>query len=248
VGVNDHILYNLINQILENLIMEGKILKKEEGLAVATSTSLTLQRWSRENTAMTLPDAIQSGATLQTARKENPEAVNAAIIRELRQLAEALEVKVTFRTAIDYEDGLEVVHTHYGLKLEEVRTIFAMIRRGELAKDKLYERFKARELRAAIGEYMELRAKERTRHQYQHVHGDINTQMLRPLGLSKLADELELPESEPRTRRGSATRLRDILATNDKAQHPAGQQGQQATTDGAEAANRTETDTHTTTE
>ena len=197
---------------------------------------------------MTLANAIQSGATLQTARRENPEAVNAAIIRELRQLAEALEVKVTFRTAIDYEDGLEVVHTHYGLKLEEVRTIFAMIRRGELAKDKLYERFKARELRAAIGEYMELRAKERTRHQYQHVHGDINTQMLRPLGLSKLADELELPESEPRARRGSATRLRDILATNDKAQHQAGQQGQQAASDGAEAANSTETNTHTTAE
>jgi len=221
--------------------MEGKILKKEEGLAVATSTSLTLQRWSRENTAMTLPDAIQSGATLQTARKENPEAVNAAIIRELRQLAEALEVKVTFRTAIDYEDGLEVVHTHYGLKLEEVRTIFAMIRRGELAKDKLYERFKARELRAAIGEYMELRAKERTRHQYQHVHGDINTQMLRPLGLSKLADELELPESEPRARRGSATRLRDILATHGKeAQHPAGQQGEQAIADQTKTAPKAE--------
>jgi hypothetical protein len=221
--------------------MEGKILKKEEGLVVATSTSLTLQRWSRENTAMTLPDAIQSGATLQTARKENPEAVNAAIIRELRQLAEALEVKVTFRTAIDYEDGLEVVHTHYGLKLEEVRTIFAMIRRGELAKDKLYERFKARELRAAIGEYMELRAKERTRHQYQHVHGDIKTQMLRPLGLSKLADELELPESEPRARRGSATRLRDILATHGKeAQHPAGQQGEQAIASETQTASEAE--------
>jgi len=164
-----------------------------------------------------------------------------ALMRELRQLVEAMEVTTTFRTAIDYEDGLEVVHTHYGLKLEEVRTIFAMIRRGELAKDKLYERFKARELRTAIGEYMELRAKERTRHQYQHVHGDINTQMLRPLGLSKLADELELPESEPRARRGSATRLRDILATHGKeAQHPAGQQGEQAIADETQTAPKAE--------
>ena len=226
---NDHILYNLLNQILENLIMGKEILKKQEDLVVATSTSTTLQRWSSESSALTLAEAVQSGATLQTARNENPEAVNAAIIRELRQLAEALEVKVTFRTALDYEDGLEVVHTHYGLKLEEVRTIFAMIRRGQLAKDKLYERFKARELRAAIGEYMELRAKERTRHQYQHVHGDISTQMLRPLGLSKLADELDLPESEPRTRRGTAMRMRDILATHGEEKHQGGQQGEQAT-------------------
>lgn len=238
---NDHILYNLLKNLLKSIHMGKEILKNQEGLVVATSTSTTLQRWSSESSALTLADAIQSGVTLQTARNENPEAVNAAIIRELRQLAEALEVKVTFRTKLDYEDGLEVVHTHYGLKLEEVRTIFAMIRRGELAKDKLYERFKARELRMAIGEYMEMRAKERTRHQYKHVHGDINTQMLRPLGLSKLADELDLPDSEPRTRRGSATRLRDILATHGKeAQHPAGQQGKQAIADATQTATKAE--------
>ena len=38
------------------------------------------------------------------------------------------------------------------------------------------------------------------------------------------------------------------LGSNDKAQHQAGQQGEQAATDGAEAANRTETNTHTTAE
>jgi hypothetical protein len=38
------------------------------------------------------------------------------------------------------------------------------------------------------------------------------------------------------------------LGSNDKAQHQAGQQGKQAATDGAEAANRTETNTYTTAE
>jgi len=38
------------------------------------------------------------------------------------------------------------------------------------------------------------------------------------------------------------------LGSNDKAQHQAGQQGEQAATDGAEAANRTETNTYTTAE
>lgn len=172
---------------------------------------------------------MTAGQTIREARAVDFEAVNLAIIRELRQLAEALEVKITFRSAVDYEDGLAVVHSYYGINLEEVRTVCAMIRRGELAKDKLYERFKARELRMAFTEYMGKRADERNRHQYKHVHGDIETQMAKPLNLFQIADDLNLPETEPRTRRGQALRMRDILAVHGKETNQGGQQGGEAT-------------------
>lgn len=178
---------------------------------------------------MTMSEAMTAGQTIREARAVDFEAVNLAIIRELRQLAEALEVKITFRSAVDYEDGLAVVHSYYGINLEEVRTVCAMIRRGELAKDKLYERFKARELRMAFTEYMGKRADERNRHQYKHVHGDIETQMAKPLNLFQIADDLNLPETEPRTRRGQALRMRDILAVHGKETNQGGQQGGEAT-------------------
>ena len=189
----------------------------------------TLQRWSVENSALTMREAMTAGQTIREARALDFEAVNVALIRELRQLAEALEVKVTFRSAVDYEDGLAVVHSFYGINLEEVRTVCAMIRRGELAKDKLYERFKARELRMAFTEYMGKRAEERNRHQYKHVHGDIETQMAKPLNLSQIADDLDLPETEPRTRRGQALRMRDILAGHGKETNEGRQQGSETT-------------------
>jgi hypothetical protein len=53
--------------------------------------------------------------------------------------------------------------------------------------------------------------------------------MAKPLNLAQIADDLDLPETEPRTRRGQALRMRDILARHGKETNEGGQQSSETT-------------------
>ena len=138
--------------------------------------------------------------TIRKALELGPEDTNAAILYALKELVNALECKVTMRTAADFDDAMTVITDNYGWTLEELRHCFTMIRTGRLGPESLYERFKARELYALMRQYADERARHRMRHAAKY---DPDVQEVKPASertaqsLTAIADMLELEPYKP---------------------------------------------------
>jgi hypothetical protein len=139
--------------------------------------------------------------TLRKALELGPEDTNAAILYTLKDLVNALECKVTMRSAADFDDAMTVITENYGWTLDELRHCFAMIRTGRLGAENLYERFKARELYACMRQYADERARHRMRHAAKY---DPDVQDIKPAtertaqSLTAIADVLDLPAYKPK--------------------------------------------------
>jgi hypothetical protein len=139
--------------------------------------------------------------TIRKALELGPEDTNAAILYTLKELVNALECKVTMRTATDFDDAMTVITENYGWTLDELRHCFAMIRTGRLGPENLYERFKARELYACMRQYADERARHRMRHAAKY---DPDVQDVKPAtertaqSLTAIADMLDLPDYKPK--------------------------------------------------
>jgi hypothetical protein len=129
-----------------------------------------------------------------------PEDTSAALLYTLKELVNALECKVTMRTAVDFQDGMLVMTQHYGWSIEEVRHCFGLIRTGQIGPDNMYERFKARELYACMRQYADERARHRMRHAAKY---DPDVQEVKPAtertaqSLTAIADVLQLQPYKP---------------------------------------------------
>ena len=128
------------------------------------------------------------------------EDTNAALVYAIRKLCEALECKVTIRTAQDYDDALEVIYSFHGWTFEEIASCFAMIRTGKLGEN-FYERFKAPQLNACMRAYADMRARHHLRNQAKYmdgVHNEAPATLRTAHQMSHIADLLQLPVAEPK--------------------------------------------------
>lgn len=146
------------------------------------------------------PERTSDSLTLRAAMELGPEDTSAALLYALKQLVNALECKVTMRTAVDFQDAMLVMTQHYGWSIEEMRHCFTLIRTGQIGPDNLYERFKARELYACMRQYADERARHRMRHAAKY---DPDVQEVKPAtertaqSLTAVADMLDLPPYKP---------------------------------------------------
>lgn len=147
------------------------------------------------------PERTNDSLTLRAAMELGPEDTSAALLYTLKELVNALECKVTMRTAVDFQDGMLVMTQHYGWSIEEVRHCFGLIRTGQIGPDNMYERFKARELYACMRQYADERARHRMRHAAKY---DPDVQDIKPAtertaqSLTAIADVLDLPAYKPK--------------------------------------------------
>lgn len=166
----------------------------------ATSALTTSQNWWPSTAPKTF-EAARNTPALRDALAADADALNIALIRALRELVEALEVKVTMRTATDYDDALSVLHEFHGWTLGEFQHAFAMIRTGRLGEEQWFERFKAPQLRQCLRQYANERALYQQRHQARYLP-DVypqTTSNSAPLrSLTAIADLLDLPDYKPK--------------------------------------------------
>lgn len=166
----------------------------------ATSALTTSQHWWPNTAPKTFHDARQTVA-LRDALAADPDTLNIALIRALRELVEALEVKVTMRTATDYDDALSVLHEFHGWTLGEFQHAFSMIRTGRLGEDQWFERFKAPQLRQCLRQYANERAMYQQRHQAKYlpdVYPQTSPHSAPVRSLTAIADLLDLPAYQPK--------------------------------------------------
>jgi hypothetical protein len=168
---------------------------------VRTSLRTTLRALWQSDTGLAFPQPTSDDMTIRKALELGPEDTNAAILYTLKELVNALECKVTMRSATDFDDAMTVITENYGWTLDELRHCFAMIRTGRLGPENLYERFKARELYACMRQYADERARHRMRHAAKY---DPDVQDIKPAtertaqSLTAIADVLDLPAYKPK--------------------------------------------------
>ena len=146
------------------------------------------------------PFPKRDGVTVREATERHAEDTNAALVYAIRKLCEALECKVTIRTAMDYEDALDVIYNFHGWTFDEIAACFAMIRTGKIGGD-LFERFKAPQLHACMRQYAEMRAQHHLRNQAKYmdgIHDEAPATLRTAQQLSHVADLLQLPAYEPK--------------------------------------------------
>ena len=182
-------------------MMENQLAELQTtGHAAATSALTTSHTWWPSTAPKTFETARNTPA-LRDALAADADALNIALIRALRELVEALEVKVTMRTATDYDDALSVLHEFHGWTLGEFQHAFAMIRTGRLGEEQWFERFKAPQLRQCLRQYANERALYQQRHQARYLP-DVYPQTTpnsAPLrSLTAIADLLDLPDYKPK--------------------------------------------------
>ena len=142
----------------------------------------------------------RTSITVRQATDLSQEDTNAALVFAIRKLCEALECKVTIRSAQDYDDALDVVYSFHGWTFEEIAACFAMIRTGKLGEN-FYERFKAPQLNACMREYANMRARHHLRNQAKYmdgIHEEAPATMRTAHQMSHIADLLQLPAPEPK--------------------------------------------------
>jgi hypothetical protein len=179
---------------------EGGGALQTTGHEAATLALTTSHNWWPSTAPKTFHEA-RTTVALRDALQADPDALNIGLIRALRELVEALEVKVTMRTAGDYDDALAVLHEFHGWTLGEFQHAFAMIRTGRLGEEQWFERFKAPQLRQCLRQYANERALYQQRHQAKYLP-DIYPQTSphsQPVrSLTAIADLLDLPEYKPK--------------------------------------------------
>ena len=146
------------------------------------------------------PFPKRDGITVREAIDAHAEDTNAALVYAIRKLCEALECKVTVRTAMDYEDALDVVYNFHGWTFDEIQACFAMIRTGRIGSD-FYERFKAPQLHQCMRQYADMRAQHHLRNQAKYmdgIHDEAPATLRTAQQLSHVADLLQLPAYEPK--------------------------------------------------
>jgi hypothetical protein len=166
----------------------------------ATSALTTSHTWWPNTAPKTFSEA-RSTVALRDALAADADALNIALIRALRELVEALEVKVTMRTATDYDDALSVLHEFHGWTLGEFQHAFSMIRTGRLGEEQWFERFKAPQLRQCLRQYANERALHQQRHQAKYlpdVYPQTTPGSAPVRSLTAIADLLELPDYKPK--------------------------------------------------
>lgn len=142
----------------------------------------------------------RDGITVREATDICAEDTNAALVYAIRKLCEALECKVTIRTAMDYDDALSVIYNFHGWTFDEIQACFAMIRTGKIGGD-FFERFKAPQLNACMRQYAEMRAQHHLRNQAKYmdeIHNEAPATLRTAQQLSPIADMLQLPAYEPK--------------------------------------------------
>jgi hypothetical protein len=145
------------------------------------------------------PFPPRNSITVRQATDTHQEDTNAALVYAIRKLCEALECKVTIRTAQDYDDALEVIYSFHGWTFEEIAACFAMIRTGNLGEN-FYERFKAPQLNACMREYANMRARHHMRNQAKYmdgIHNEAPATLRSAHQMSHIADLLQLPAYQP---------------------------------------------------
>jgi hypothetical protein len=170
------------------------------GHEAATSALTTSQTWWPSTAPKTFHDA-RTTVALRDALAADADALNIALIRAIRELVEALEVKVTMRTATDYDDALSVLHEFHGWTLGEFQHAFSMIRTGRLGEEQWFERFKAPQLRQCLRQYANERALYQQRHQARYlpdVYPQTTPGSAPVRSLTAIADLLDLPEYKPK--------------------------------------------------
>ena len=170
------------------------------GHAAATSALTTSHTWWPNTAPKSFHDA-RTTVALRDALAADADALNIALIRALRELVEALEVKVTMRTATDYDDALSVLHEFHGWTLGEFQHAFAMIRTGRLGEEQWFERFKAPQLRQCLRQYANERALYQQRHQARYlpdVYAQTTPNSAPVRSLTAIADLLDLPDYKPK--------------------------------------------------
>jgi hypothetical protein len=166
----------------------------------ATSALTTSHTWWPSTAPKTFSEA-RTTVALRDALAADADALNIALIRALRELVEALEVKVTMRTATDYDDALSVLHEFHGWTLGEFQHAFSMIRTGRLGEEQWFERFKAPQLRQCLRQYANERALYQQRHQAKYlpdVYPQTTPGSAPVRSLTAIADLLELPDYKPK--------------------------------------------------
>lgn len=146
------------------------------------------------------PFPKRDGLTVREAIERHSEDTNAALVYAIRKLCEALECKVTIRTAMDYEDALDVIYNFHGWTFDEIQSCFAMIRTGRIGSD-FYERFKAPQLHQCMRQYADMRAQHHLRNQAKYmdgIHDEAPATLRTAQQLSHVADLLQLPAYEPK--------------------------------------------------
>jgi hypothetical protein len=163
-------------------------------------TLTTSHTWWPNTAPKTFSEA-RTTVALRDALAADADALNIALIRALRELVEALEVKVTMRTATDYDDALSVLHEFHGWTLGEFQHAFSMIRTGRLGDEQWFERFKAPQLRQCLRQYANERALYQQRHQAKYlpdVYPQTTPGSAPVRSLTAIADLLELPDYKPK--------------------------------------------------
>lgn len=177
--------------------LDGLQMTAHEG---ATSVLTTSHTWWPSTAPKTFNEA-RTTVALRDALAADADALNIALIRALRELVEALEVKVTMRTATDYDDALSVLHEFHGWTLGEFQHAFSMIRTGRLGDEQWFERFKAPQLRQCLRQYANERALYQQRHQAKYlpdVYPQTTPGSAPVRSLTAIADLLELPDYKPK--------------------------------------------------
>jgi hypothetical protein len=177
--------------------LDGLQMTAHEGATLALTTSHT---WWPSTAPKTFSEA-RTTVALRDALAADADALNIALIRALRELVEALEVKVTMRTATDYDDALSVLHEFHGWTLGEFQHAFSMIRTGRLGEEQWFERFKAPQLRQCLRQYANERALYQQRHQAKYlpdVYPQTTPGSAPVRSLTAIADLLELPDYKPK--------------------------------------------------
>jgi hypothetical protein len=124
----------------------------------------------KNSTATSLPASINqafaSGTNVHKLQRACPEELNYELVKLIKGLTDSLDVRAGIQTPEDLADAVAVIHDFPAMTVEEIRLAFAWIRQGKLG-GKMFERFKARELRACLCEYEALRADRFLEHRHK---------------------------------------------------------------------------------